>query len=342
MIEQRLGIEDAAFWSDPWRTRKTVQRAMMAGKTEAVLVDAPEKVSLDSRDTIPLAVVRVAPVGAPSNFQRAAVVTAMSSYTGELSAALAFDAPAHTAPVGQAGVGGAQDAMLGEAHIVDLARRLRLPLIRGDYLVTMLAMDRIIGRRRIRVVESTSYEDPAVELFLRHQLGARLDRPRVFPEPGSDPRSILPLYEAMDESPPLPPDLGIELALERVNLLPATECVVFGSYRLPVEPRHVTPATTLLTNPQAPTAIIPITVLLTGSVDAAPRLAKLHVPCRRPLLEVDGQSIASGHFAVDLGKLVRIGITPQTFFVYGFSGAIMTGPVPTAFVRIPVLPHAAR
>lgn len=332
-LDLRLGLEDAAFWTDPWRTRKTVQRALMAGKQEAFVIDVPDKVPLDSRDSLPLAVVRVSKVGAESSFMRSAVITALNLYTGELSAALAFDAPPTGG--GPAGAGGADDAMMGEAHLVDLAKRLRLPLMRGDYLVTMVVMDKVSARRRMRVVETSAFEDPAVEAFLRSQMAARLERPRPFPEPGSDPRSILPMYEALDESPPVPREPGIVLSIERVNLLPATECVVFGSYRLAVEQRHVTPASTLASEPGAATAIIPITLLLTGSVDAAPRLAKLHVPCRQPLVEVDGQSVAAGHFAIDLAKLVRLGLTPQTYFVYAFAGSVLQGPVLTAFVRVP-------
>ncbi len=335
-LDLRLGLEDAAFWTDPWRTRKVLQRALMAGKEEAFVIDLPEKVPLDARDSIPLAVVRVSKVGAESPFVRSSVLTALNLYTGELSAALAFDPPATSG--GPAGVGGADDAMIGEGHLIDLAKRLRLPLLRGDYLVTLLVMDKVSARRRVRVVESSAFEDPAVEAFLRSQVAARGERPRPFPEPGSDPRSILPLYEALDESPPLPAQPGVALSIERVNLLPASECVVFGSYRLPVEARHVTPASTLKTEPGAPTAVIPITLLLTGSVDAAPRLARLQVPCKQPLVEVDGQAVATGHFAVDLAKLVRLGLTPQTYFVYAFAGGTLSGPVLTAFVRVPLAP----
>ena len=53
-----------------------------------------------------------------------------------------------------------------------------------------------------------------------------------------------------------------------------------------------------------------------------------------------GQSIATGHFTVDLAKLVKIGMTPQTYFIYAFSGPVLHGPTPAAFVHIPLTSSA--
>ena len=45
--------------------------------------------------------------------------------------------------------------------------------------------------------------------------------------------------------------------------------------------------------------------------------------------------VASGHFALDLCKLLKFSGRPQTYFVYAFSGEIMAGPCLAAYVNVP-------
>jgi hypothetical protein len=337
LIEERLGLEDEEFWTDPWRTKKFVQRELMKKNEDTFLIGTPGKVGLDAHQSFPLAVIRVSRLGGRPkvDFGGSAIVTAIDLYTSELSAALAFDAP-ETASPAPAGDGG-PPAMIGEGYIVDLAELLRIPAIRGDYLVTIICLDRVSNRSRMKLVETTGYEDPAVEQFFKEHLVSRRGPPRVVPEANSGP-SYLPVYVERDDSPAIPSEVGIRMVVSRVNLISTTECILTGSYRLPVAGPHIVERSILPSNEPSrarrETCIVPITLLLTGSVHPSPKLLRLAVPSFRPLTTAGNETIATGYFTLDLCQMANL-TTPQTYFIYAFAGPILAGPFPTAFVRIP-------
>jgi hypothetical protein len=188
----------------------------------------------------------------------------------------------------------------------------------------------------MKVVEAAGYEDPAVEEFLGNYRAELLGPPAVDPEPGDE----IPTYQQQEASPELPAEPGLALAVERVSpLLPEARCPLRGSFRLPVRTCHIV-------KPEeggeggelpeeAPTAVVPINLLLTGSVDPTPQVVKLGVPSYTPLETVGDDTLATGYFTVDLCTLVDVTTTPQTYFIYAFTGEFMCGPLPAAFVTIP-------
>lgn len=293
---------------------------------EAFAVATPAKVGLDAHRDFPAAVIRVYPVGGRnSNFLGTTIVTAVNLYNGVVSAALAFDAPAIQRP-GPPPNGG-PPAMIGEGYIVNLADRLKLPAIHGDYLVTFICLDKVSQRSRMQLVETVGYEDPAVEEFFREHLAAQPGPPKVSPEPHSGSRWF-PIYAERLDSPEMPSSPGINIKINRVNLMSADDCILTASYRLPVTSQQVVAQRT-------ETAIIPVTLLLTGSVEYAPRLLRLNVPSYKPVISEGDQKFAIGHFTLDLCQMADLKTTAQTFFIYAFAGPVMIGPIPTAFVNIP-------
>jgi hypothetical protein len=340
MIET-LGLEDEEFWTDPWRTKKTIQRQLMAGNREAYVIGTPQKVSLAAHRSFPLAIIRVFKVGASTNrnFARFSIITAFDLYTGRLSAARAFD------PVTSAGpsANGGPPAMIGEGYIIDLARRLKIPALRGDYLVNLICLDKVSSRSRMKLVESGGYEDPAVEEFFRQHLASQFGPPKVSPEPNSG-RGFFPVYAERLESPAIPSEPGISIKINRVNLMSAEECLLTASFRLPVEAAHIVKRSPASADEpprlRRETAIIPITLLLTGSVEPSPQLIQLSVPAYSPLTTAAGQTMATGHFTFDLLQMASVRTIPQTYFIYAFAGPVLSGPVPAAFVTLP--PSAVR
>ena len=83
------------------------------------------------------------------------------------------------------------------------------------------------------------------------------------------------------------------------------------------------------------TARVPVSLLLTGSAEPTPQILKLTVPSYTPLESAGGHTIATGYFSLDLCRIANLLVTPQTYFIYAFSGEVMTSAVPTAFVRLP-------
>jgi hypothetical protein len=181
----------------------------------------------------------------------------------------------------------------------------------------------------MKLVESAGYEDPAVDDFLREYRARRLAPPMPYPEP-AEPAQPLPSFRREDNSPDIPVEPGIALSVARVSVFaPGTRCVLAGSFRLAIYPQQ------LVRPPRLDEAIVPITLLLTGSVDPDPKIVRLFVPSYEPVKSVDGGPVAVGYFAFDLCRMTNLLVTPQTWFIYAFSGEVMTPAIPTAFAKLP-------
>ena len=335
IVKDEFGLRDEEYWSDPWRTRKDIQRPLMQKGLESFLIGAPQTVALDSHSTFPVAILRTRKLISTDkvDFRKTAIITAMELNTYRLSARAAFANSPQPSPSNDRPRSGAKDsfsndptAMAAEGATIDLASLLRLPVTRSSYLVTLISLDRVSNRCPMKVVESAGFEDPAVDEFLRDYRAKRLPPPAIFPEAGE----VLPSYRKEDTSPKIPAETGIALSVARVNVFaPTTRCVLSGSFRLPIQPQH------LVKSAGAETAIVPISLLLTGSVDPEPKILRLTVPCYDPVVTAGAQTIATGYFSFDLCRMTKLLVTPQTYFIYAFAGEVMTAPVPTAFARLP-------
>jgi hypothetical protein len=349
MIDEDIfGLEDKDYWSDPWRTRRSVQRQMMESGADAFVIGAPRLVALSEHSTLPLAILRVCnpKVATSIPTKGIAIVTAVDLNTRELRARLAFDPePESAAPYLGDGSGKpdtfANDptAMRSDALTVDLAQRLHIPMLHGEHLLSVIMRERVSNRCRMKLVESTSYEDPEVDKFVS-EFQSRQDGPLgITPQP----RPAIASYEAHPRSPEIPKEPGVTLAVERVSVLTAApRCLVFGSYRLPVRSRDrvqmlsvpeqaITPNGAAIV--ESGGALVRISLLLTGSVDTAPQILSMKVPSR--MVTPGENPLADGHFALDLCKLLKFSGRPQTYFVYAFSGEVMAGPCLAAFVNVP-------
>jgi hypothetical protein len=124
----------------------------------------------------------------------------------------------------------------------------------------------------------------------------------------------------------VPDKLGITLAVPRV--VPRNQhmrAIVHGSFRLRLLPRERAPG-------RIYSAVVPITLLATGSDVPNPYQFDLRVPVYDPVATVDGVGEVSGYFSIDLQSLANLDVVDQTFFLYAFSGELITGPLPMALV----------
>lgn len=345
-MKDKFGLEDSSYWTDPWATRKAVQGPLMGSGTEGFVIGAPATVALDRNRTLPLAVLRVrkAQGGSPVDFRATAVLAAWDKYQRRLSARLAFPKPPPApapkraaAPASGKGdsFSGDGTAMISEAGTIDLATRLGLPLEANEFSVSLICLDAVSNGCRIKLVESAAFHDAAAEEFLRACREEQMGSPRIHPE-ASKGRTE---YVKRAESPDLPEKAGISLAAQRVTVMRADRpCMLHGSFRLPAKalPQMPRPA-----GEKAPTAIVPIGLLLTGSVHAEPVVLNINVPSYAPLEKIGGETFATGFFALDLCAFAKLAGTVQTWFIYGFSGDVVAGPSLAAFVN-PVLTWATR
>lgn len=344
MIKDVFELKHPEYWADPWRTRKQVQRALMQKGEEGLVLGTPGTVALNEHADFPAAIIRVCKLTTAAKMPSRPflVIAAMDTDTWTVRAKLAL--PDTGRPAARRALArepardsfsGDDSAMVSEGHTVNLAAHLGLPASRRSYLVTAILLDKVSNRSRMKVVESAGFEDAEVDVFLREFLARRGKAQPVFP-PVAEP---VPDYRQKATSPAIPDETGLTLTAPRVSVLADGErCVVRGSFRLPISAQH---RVKVVDNWHPPIAIpeevarVPISLLVTGSVDAQPQVFRLVVPCYEPLIESEGATIAVGTFAIDLCTLPGVRISPQTYFLYGFAGEVMTPAVPAAFAQVP-------
>lgn len=337
MIEDKFALEDEAYWTDPWAGRKAVQRPLMMRGEEGFLLGAPGTMALDRHARLPLAVLRVrkSEGGSPVDFRASAVLAAWDGPEGRLRARLAFPKPpdppaaakaaAKGAPKGDSFSGDAT-AMISEASTIDMASRLGIGLAAGEYVTGIICLDKVSNHCRTRVVDSAAYHDAEAEAYLRALRDEGSGPRRVHPEIGKGEVS----YRREEGSPDLPEQIGINLAVQRVTVNRADRpCLLHGSFRLPAPPMPAGAKT----SPGLPTAIVPIGLLLTGSVRPEPIVLNLDVPSYVPAERVGGQATVTGYFSMDLCAFAELRAAVQTYFLYAFAGDVMAGPALAAFVN---------
>lgn len=356
MSQEKLGLSDEEFWTQPFKTKSDIEKRLMQKKTEALVVGAPEKVLINAHKTFPVVALRVAFLKntALKDFRKTAIITAVELSTNRVYAGMALrqdvDSPPADGEMPEGWMG-------GEGYSIDLRDRLQLPWKPGEYIVTLLMLDQASKRLRTRLVDTSGYEDPEVARFIeehRKKTGVS----SVWPEPG-DP---LPSYKREKGSPPVPservkfkadeeePEIdeeeiesgkkrerkpGIAISVARVSVIEDNaQCVLSGSFRIPLKEYEIkTPDSAPKSAKPSPTAIVPISLVLTGTGKTTPTVLRLMVPSFEPIDKtIRGPVMATGHFTLDLCKLTPAVTTPQTLFIYAFSGEVMSGPVPMAFV----------
>ena len=327
-----LGLRDEQFWSAPFATRDEVEGPLLAAGEEALIVDAPGRVVLEERQTLPLVVLRVAPLPrfAELDFRRHALVVAVELERNRVRVAPALEPIENLALPEQETVDPSSTARAAEAYLVDVRQRLALPWRPATHLLAVLLRDQVSERRRVRVEHSPGvYVDPEAERYRRQEL-ERAGPPAPWPPP-DDP---LPHYLRGAGSPPLPDGPGIALDLPRLRVLGRDRrCVLHGSFRLPVLAHHRLPAERRREG--GARGVVPVTLVATGSRHAGPWVVDLVVPVSDAA--ADGGEPAAGYFHLDLLDHLEPGPAEQTLFVYAVSAEVLAGPWPVAFVH-PVEP----
>jgi hypothetical protein len=208
------------------------------------------------------------------------------------------------------------------ARVADLDARERLGLrwSATTHLLTVLLLDKQTNRVRVRLgAGATAYEDEEVLKFLAEER-AKKGPPPPWPTPGEH----LPTFQKTARSPAVPDKTGIALAIDRVLVVPGA-AELHGSFRLPIARRHV----------RDTEAVVPITLVITGSESAAPVVLPLQVPVA---ISSPAPAEVTGHFGLDLLSVPAMPRSAQTYFMYAFAGELLVGPVPFAFVDRGSLP----
>lgn len=227
------------------------------------------------------------------------------------------------------------EGVTGTAFRVNAASLLAFPDAAAVYHVWMIARDRVSNRVRTELIPRPAYgyDDPEVARFVARW---RAENPTTLQ--GADPRSIwpppavfggYPSYRSGDAKLPLPAS-GIVLSAERVLVMDkGLRWILSGAYRLTIDRSHVVHRPV---SGESATAVVPITLVVTGLQIAGPIVIGMRLPSLSPIKPSDKTPVASGHFSINLLTLPGVRRIPGTFHVYAVSGDILSGPATTALV----------
>jgi hypothetical protein len=320
LSEERLPEDD--FWGTPLEAAPKRLDELLSRSQPGLHLWAPSFVALDSRRTLP---VHAGVLGDVADLERLsflerAIVVAVDVGSGDVRAVRigntgGAEAPSRLAPPPgfEGGLGptsGARSAQVTRCVLWD-AKTAQPAWNPGRYRLTAIAANRVSYDAFVEVSRATSTLDPAV-----HDAGAA-DRPlAVWPPP--DPSGGLPRYDAVDGSLTPPSEPGVVLGAERVvTVREGATCVLYGAARArqtdPTQARR--------------SAIVPVTLVITGSESPAPVVISMRVPSFDR-----GDSGMTVRFAVDLFRLAPLVEAPQTYFVYAFTADGRSSPLSIAVV----------
>jgi hypothetical protein len=325
-------LEDSEFWSEPWRTRKEIERPIFASRKSALLFDAPKRVAVDVRKTLPVLVSRVGRTAdeRAASLRDFAILVASDLDSGRGFAAQAVEPPVRSYEKPEPGEV-SPTAMAAIAFGLDARQRLDLPWRKSRLSLSLIVREQLADALSVELGSSPgAFQDPEVE---KHRLAEQMKAP--FPAVHPRPSESIPAYGRVEGAPQVPEEPGIVLAGERVVKASSKGPLILrGAFRLSVPaPLVVAPGERArlleesIGDRPLPAALVPLLLVVTASRDPVPFAWPLTVPS----WDFDGKT-AAGQFAVDLDEGANLRSPDRTLFLYAFSGAQRFGPLPIALV----------
>ena len=327
-------LADAAFWTSDDRGADRLGTELV-GEYQGILVDAPRRVPIDQRQTLPAGIYYLGSIRelATVRLEKHGVITLMDVTHNRLSAVNGGRTRPETDIIERKPVDPSKMAEgdMSTVLSVELRKLFGIPWKPARYLYTVLLRDKVSNRAEIELCQSAScYVDPEVVKYQEAQR-AKVNAQAAQPRPGVP----LPSYRRQPESPPLPEQPGLSVTAARlVDLDREPRWLVRGAFRLKplpeetVKPGWTDPFYTARAAEPKPVAVVGITLLVTGADDGSFYVFPLQVPAFGRV----GQ-VVTGYFALDALQLPNAPRKPQTYFIYAFSGETMAGPLASALVR---------
>jgi len=289
---------------------------LLAGGTGVLRLWAPGFVALDRGEAPVLSIGATARTAELSRLmlERRALVVALDVERGgsRVLAATPREGASRRLPPPPGFEGGLGPAGTRGAQVVQLSMWPRqAPWAPGTYALFALVADRRSERVETVVGRAASTVDPAAESLPAASL-------RVWPPP--DPAGNLPRYQPVELSPPVPAEPGIALVVPRVAR--GGTCPVHGAFRLRLRPRWIVQHG----------AVVPVTLVLTGSEDPTPVVLELRLPSFDRVDPANPPATVTGHFALDLLPLAPLATAPQTWFLHALSS---DAAAPPAVIAVP-------
>lgn len=319
-----FGLDDADFWTQPYRTKDAVQQRLSKEGATGLFLDAPAKVPLDGRTKLPLVGCHVVPLreARTARFAAGAVVAAAHLDEGRTHVALVEpprvkdpSAPRPAPDDEDPGEGRVYKMFTLDAH----ARLPDLPWRPGSIVATVLLRGQRAERVRCELVvpPPRGWVDPVVAEAAAAAPPPERGPERVRPRPGGE----LPSYRK-DARSPAPP-AGVGLSLVTLRRVPARgQLMVRGTFALPLLPHQVVDGHQV-GDPEAK-AVVPVDLVLLGEEATGPFVIDLAVPVHD--LPPEGKP-ARGYFGLDLlAQPAMAHRKKQRYWLWAFAGEAMWGP----------------
>jgi hypothetical protein len=342
-----LPLTDADYWDEPEKINATSVFKLLRATTPGFTGGAPSQVDLDDHDSLPVVgyFKRTLVDESRRRLSRTTCVVVHRAEGNQVFAGPLF-VPLPPGPEAT------REGSVTTSFCFDACERLRhrLPWRPGSLRVHLVSHDQISAGCQVRLTNKVR-DDPAVAEFLDSQRKPSYPAP-LSPAPAED--EPYPTYRAVEGSPPLPQEVGIDAQVARVSVLEGeAPCLLQGSFRLPMrESERVKPAPEVeglegealeqalrslgwrdVGDPEAK-AVVAIHLLLAGRDSSTPLVHALRVP----VYELDGET-ATGHFSVDLLSL-GLDLKAEGYALYLISGPVTAGPHLASFVTSDMLPQA--
>jgi hypothetical protein len=334
-LSKPFGLKNDEYWTDPWKNLPAISWERVDKDIAGILLDAPDSVSLDAQESLPALAYHSDTTEAlwQASFRDHGVLAAVRLEDDAFFAAKAVPPSGPEAPKGPEPSPG----FAGEEYEMDLREALSLEWIPGNLCVTAFLRERASDRIKVTLGPSAAaYKDPAVERFLAEERAKLPQRSLAYPRQAAFDAVTVPIRPADGAT------LGLQFTAHRVMVAdPGASGKLHVSWRLPVRPTDVTKDApkALIKGLPPVTAVAAISILLIGSERGTPVPIRLRVPSFDPVAQEGGSPVATGSFTVDLLGLNDLIEEPQTWFIYGFAGEILNGPVTVAIVSPASLPN---
>lgn len=345
-----LGLDPEAFWGSN-EAKDAGKPAVMARVVDAdwrgLIADAPTSVALASRKTVPILSYFARDIRDDVHLDvaRQLLLVGSDHETHEVRVRRALWS---AKPLARKGPPPSADPGPGATisrFDIDAAARLDLEGYPGRWTFVLLIRE---WRSELLEIEFGSapggfHDDAAARLIEERRRSSPPPPPAIWPPlparhigvSGSYGRTY-PRYAENAQAPAAPTEPGICVEVDRA-VVSNERCMLRGSFRVPVLPREqVSPRLHEATNErrmpnvgdERAKAVVPISLVLTGSQDPGPFIITLQLPA----YELDSNGRALGRFEIDLFELEGMPRAPTTYFLHAFHGPHAVGPLPVGIV----------
>lgn len=353
---QALSLSDEQLWGDPVAALGNSLIDRIERDWFGLEITAPAQVVLSGRDTLPVVGLYIASLreAKTADLRDQLLLVAFCLETQQLLAATAYP-PLEMLREPLESDDDPGEGATGMPLHFDAFERLQIPREPGTWIIQLIHRGQVSNRVEVKLLgDPSGYRDEAVEEYLRAQAG-RVSPRRTVPAIPQTLGQTLPAFDDdATDAPEVPEEIGLCLSAPRVFLRrEGAACVLRGSFRLKARTQDIVDEDRWPKpdksrggiydyEPPVPAAVLPVTLLTTGTAAAGPRLTRLELPSFDEFDPEQSADLApstyTARFALDLEALDALMYDPQTCFIYAFAGELQSEPVLVGVVTPDMLP----